>query len=206
MDTLTLYGTPLSHFTRKVRILLLEYGVPFAMVRPPDLLAAANTYGGNPLLRVPTLRHGGTTVVESDHIARYLVAAFDPADRFGVTSADVSALNRRAVANGVMANEVTLILAKRGGLEDVDAVAYFRKLKEAIDAGLTWLDAETDPDAPGFIYADIATIAMWQHVEHYASARDLGRFARIAARVARFASRASVAATTPAASLAAATA
>jgi glutathione S-transferase len=203
----TLYGTPLSHFTRKVRILLLEIGIPFDTIRPPDLLAGApRTYGGNPLMRVPTLQHDGNTVVDSDHIARYVVDAFDGSDRLGVKSADVRAMNRLAIANGVMTNEVTLILAKRGGFEDIDGVAYFRKLKVAIDAGLTWLEANTEPGAAGFSYADVATIAMWQHLEHYAIAPDLGRFVRIAARVARFAARASVAATTPASSLAAAAA
>jgi glutathione S-transferase len=205
MEKLTLYGTPLSHFTRKVRILLLELGVPFDTIRPPDLLATVpGEYGANPLMRVPTLVHGGTTIIDSDHIARHMVHAFDAGDRFGVMSAEPRAMNRLAVANGVMANEVTLILAARGGFEDIDGVRYFRKLRAAIEAGLTWLEADAKLDGSGFSYADIATIVMWQHVEHFASAPDLGRFAGIAARVARFAARASVASTTPAASVAAA--
>ncbi|HEY2515710.1 MAG TPA: glutathione S-transferase [Polyangiaceae bacterium] len=203
MEKLTLYGTPLSHFTRKVRILLLELGIPFDAIRPPDLLATTpSAYGANPLMRVPTLVHAGKTIIDSDHIARYLVSAFDAGDRFGVMSADPRAMNRLAVANGIMAHEVTLILAERGGVENLHGAPYFRKLREAIDAGLTWLAAGAELDAPGFSYADIATVAMWQHVEHYASAPDLGRFEGIAARVARFAARPSVAATTPAASVA----
>ena len=99
------------------------------------------TYGDNPLLRIPTLVDGDHTLIESDHIARYIVAKHDPRDWFGVNSVEVDALNRLAVANGVMANEVVLILAKRGGLADLDGVAYFRKLRGAIDSGLAWLDA-----------------------------------------------------------------
>src|SRR5512143_1218173 len=125
LQSLRLHGTPLSHFTRKIRILLAEMGVSFEFVRPTNLLDAdPAAYGDNPLMRVPTLVHGDITVIESDHIARYLVATFDRKDWFEVNTTDVGQLNRLAVANGVMSNEVVLILAKRGGLTDVESVAY----------------------------------------------------------------------------------
>jgi glutathione S-transferase len=198
-----LYGTPLSHFARKVRIVLAELGVAYELVRPTSLLVTTpETYGANPLLRVPTLVDGDTTVIESDHIVRYLIGKHDPADRLGVRSERVDDLNRLAVASGIMADEVVLILAQRGGLADLGASSYFGKLAAAIETGLAWLDRELDLDAPAFDYRDIVTICMWQHVEHYKLVPELDRFARIAARVARFADRPSVATTTPAASLA----
>jgi glutathione S-transferase len=203
MDRPKLYGTPLSHFTRKIRILLLELGVSFDFVRLPNLLDASTLpYGDNPLMRVPTLVDGAVTVIESDHIARYVVGAYDPSDRLGVRSDAVQGMNVLAVINGIMANEVTLILAKRGGLTDVEGVTYFRKLVAAIDAGLAWLDKNTDPDEASFDYRDIALICMWQHVAHYMIAQDFEKYARVAARVARFSHRPSVASTTPEASLA----
>ena len=212
-----LHGTPLSHFTRKLRILLAEFGVEFDLVPAPNGVLATDAagFGDNPLMRVPTLVHDGETLIESDHIARYLVRTYDPDDRFGVRSERTADLNRLAMANGVMANEVVLILAKRGGLADLERVVYFQKLALGIDNGLAWLDAHTDPDAPGFDYRDIATICMWQHVVHYAIATGLeravsgarsapegergliDRYPRIAARVARFADRPSVANTAP---------
>ncbi|HET9990504.1 MAG TPA: glutathione S-transferase family protein [Kofleriaceae bacterium] len=196
-----LYATPLSHFSRKIRILLAELGVPFEWVRTPGVMdASAATYGDNPLLRIPTLVDGEHTVIESDHIARYLVAKHDPRDWFGVASVEIDALNRLAVTNGVMANEVTILLAKRGGL-DISGAVYFAKLLAAIEQGLAWLDARIAADAP-FDYRDIALISMWQHVEHYQLVTALERFPRIAARVAMFADRPSVATTTPASSLA----
>jgi glutathione S-transferase len=198
-----LIGTPLSHFTRKIRIVLAELGVAYDHVRPPGVLATSpDSYGGNPLMRVPALVDGDTTVIESDHIARYLVRRHDPEDRLGVGRDDARALNRLAMVNGVMANEVVLILAKRGGLADIDGVVYFRKLQAAIDRALGWLDERVEVDADGFDYGDIATICMWQHIGHYQLRPDLDRYARLAARVARFADRPSVASTTPAASLA----
>ena len=41
MDKPQLHGTPLSHFTRKIRILLHELGVAFDFVRTPNLLEAS---------------------------------------------------------------------------------------------------------------------------------------------------------------------
>ena len=200
-----LYGTPLSHFTRKIRILLHELGVAFDFVRTPSLLEPSTpSYGANPLMRIPTLVHGGTTVIDSDHIARYVVETYDPADRVSVRTSNVVAMNRLAVLNGIMGHGVTLILARRGGLEDLDSVTYFRKLVRSIGSGLEWLDREIDPDAEGFDYVDISTISMWDHMVHYQLVPGLDSYHRVAARVAHFAGRDSVARTAPAASLAAA--
>lgn len=198
-----LFGTPLSHFTRKIRILFAELGVDFDFVRLGSVLApTAQSYADNPLLRIPTLVHGDTTLIESDHIARYVVGEHDPSDRLGVRSEKVDDMNRLAVANGIMSNGVTLILGKRGGLEDVESVAYLRKVASAIESGLAWLDARAEPDAASFDYRDIALVCMWQHLLHYGMVRDVEKYARIDARVARLSTRPSIASTTPVASLA----
>ncbi|HEX2685577.1 MAG TPA: glutathione S-transferase family protein [Kofleriaceae bacterium] len=207
MDRPKLYGTPLSHFARKIRILLHEFGVPFDFIRTPSLLEASTpSYGANPLMRIPTFIHGDTTVIESDHIARYIVERYDPADRLSVCAPSVTAMNRLAVVNGVMGHDVTLVLARRGGLEDLNSVVYFRKLFHSIASGLAWLDREIDPEADGFDYVDIATLCMWDHLTHYKLVPGLDEYRRIAARAAHLADRDSVARTAPAASLAAAAA
>lgn len=198
-------GTPLSHFTRKVRLLLAELGVAheWDSLRARSVLSAnLATYAGNPLRRVPTMILGDDIVVDSDHIARVVVERFDPADRLGVTSGRIPDLNRLAAINGVMANEVTLLLAARAGT-DLATVPYFGKLRAALEDGLAHLDATT-AEGGDFDYRDVAMVSMWQHLEHY---RFLPLpYPRLAARVARFADRPSVASTAPAASLAAATA
>ncbi|HET9620301.1 MAG TPA: glutathione S-transferase family protein [Kofleriaceae bacterium] len=200
---LQLIGTPLSHFTRKVRILLAELGVAHDFVRAPGVMGTATApYGDHPLLRVPTLIDGAQTVIESDHIARYVVAHHDPDDRFGVRSEAVADLNWLAVVNGVMDNEVVWVLAGRGGLANLEEIVYFRKLMTAIEGGLAWLDRTVDVERARFDYGDIALICMWQHLAHYKLVPTLDRHARLAARVARFADRPSVAATTPERSLA----
>jgi glutathione S-transferase len=104
-------------------------------------------------------------------------------------------MNRLAVTSGVMANEVVLILARRGGLEDLEGVSYFRKLFAAIASGLAWLDSNLREE-PDLDYRDIALIAMWQHLAHYKLV-DLAPYPRIAARVAQFVDRPSIASTAP---------
>jgi glutathione S-transferase len=202
-----LFGTPLSHFTRKVRILLAELDVPFEFVRLTGLLSSEpGAYADHPMMRVPTLVHGDDRVLESDYIARYLVRRYDPQDRFRVLGEEVRDSNRLAVINGIMSNEVVIILAKRGGLHDTDRVVYFRKLLTAIDAGLAWLETETNPSRAALDYIDIATICMWQHLAYYHLVGGMERYPRLAERVAEFADRPSIASTAPEASLSAATA
>jgi glutathione S-transferase len=205
MQKLTLVGTPLSHFTRKIRILLHELGIPFHFEVARNLLEMdAARYGQNPLMRVPTLIDGDLWLIESDHIARHIVATRAPHDPCNVLTPAAVDLNRLAVVNGIMAHEVTIILAARGGLDDVMSHTYFQKLGNAITSGLTWLDRQIDSERESLDYVDVATICMWDHLVHYALIPGLQSFQRITERVARFSARDSVAQTTPQASLAAA--
>lgn len=202
MSTPRLYGTPLSHFTRKLRVLFAELDLAYEFVRTPSVLATtADAYGDNPLMRVPALHLDGELLLESDHIARVMVARFAPDDRLGMRSERVDELNRLAVVNGIMSHEVVLLLAKRSGLTDLDRVVYFRKLTDAIEGALVWLDAHT-PDDDALRYADIATVCMWQHLLHFHFVTEPERFAALTARVARFADRPAFSRTTPVASLA----
>ena len=101
--TLRLFATPLSHFARKVRILLAELELDHELVWTENLLSEDPAdFGGNPILRIPTLVDGDTWVVESDQIARYLVERHDPADRFGVLALDVAQRNTLASINAAM--------------------------------------------------------------------------------------------------------
>jgi glutathione S-transferase len=198
MNKPKLYGTPLSHFTRKVRILLKEYNIEFDFIRPAEGImgTSLNTYGDNPLMRVPALLHHEQTIIESDHIARYIVRQFDPSDRFGVRTEDTRELNRLAVANGVMANEVVIILTKRGGFEDIENITYFKKLFAAIESGLSWLEQDLSPGESNLRYSDIAIICMWQHLLHY-KLLPTDKYPRIAAYVEPFNARPSISQTTP---------
>lgn len=197
---LKLHGTPFSHFTRKVRILLRELGVQHEMIWLQSLLSTSpEAFGPNPLMRIPTLVDGDRMVIDSDHIARYLVGRYDASDWFGVKSDEPAAMNFLAVANGIGSNAVSIILAKRGGL-DIEGAVYFEKLKRAIDEGLMWLEREVKLDAP-MTWGDIALICTVQHLAHFKLV-PLDRFVRVRERIGQWLSRPAVAATTPEASLA----
>lgn len=197
-----LFGTPLSHFTRKVRILFEEIGAPYEMVFTKSVLAeGGEAYADNPLMRVPTLVDGDVSLFESEHIARYVVTRSDPNDRLRVRSEDPDDMNLLAVTSGIMADEVTVLLARRAESSPGEDFAYVKKRLRAMNAGLSWIDERVEGRGPDFDWRDVALVSLWQHLEHYALVADLARFSRFASRVARFANRASVVETAPARSL-----
>lgn len=165
---MTLYATPLSHFSRKVRILLDLYAVDYEFIDIGNVAEGdLKTFAGNPLLKVPVLVDGETWIIESDHIARYVAQKFDPADRFRVTASGLDDLNLRAVLNGIMTEEVKVILARRTGVP-VEQYRFFADALEAIANGLMWLETNAGrftPGEPG--YREFHLVCLFQHLEWY---------------------------------------
>jgi len=163
-----LYATPRSHFSRKVRLLLDHMGLTYEMVNVGDVSETnVETFHGNPAMGVPVLEDGEIWMLESDHIASYLVRTYQPADKYGVLTESVDLLNARAVMNNAMGNEVKLILAERGGL-DPGPHRYFQKAKMAIEQGLAWLESRSTffrSEEPG--YAEFHFVSLWDHLELY---------------------------------------
>ena len=58
----------------------------------------------------------------------------------------------------------------KAGMADVEGVAYFRKLAGAMESGLAWLDARTDPDDAAF---DYALDGDWDHASTNYRAEDV---------------------------------
>jgi glutathione S-transferase len=196
--SLALFGTPLSHFTRKVRIVLHEFAIPFEFQPVESLLTEeAGGYGFNPLMRIPTLVEGDLRLIESDYIARYLTETRAPHDPLDVLRPSYADLNRLAVINGIMAHEVTLLLAARGGLTEMGDSTYGHKLLCAIASGVAWLDGSIEAGRSSFNYVDVALISMWQHLRCYRNDTHLLAADRITERVARFSDRESVSCTAP---------
>lgn len=159
--------TPRSHYSRKVRILLHALGLPHELVDAGRVEACdPAAFGPNPLMKVPTLVDGETVVMDSDQIAAYLVRRHDPRDRYGVLDTRLDVLNARAVLNGVMAAEVELLLAGRTGV-DTRAYPRYDKLRDAIGAGLAWLEARSTvfPATPS--YLGFHLVAAWDHLALY---------------------------------------
>lgn len=162
-----LYATPLSHFSRKVRILLDLHSVPYEFIDVGNVAEGSlETFIGNPLLKVPVLDDQGTWLIESDHIAEYVTDKFDSKDSFKVRAKDVQALNTRAVLNGIMSEEVKIILAKRTGVPTGDYV-FFDNAFEAIHNGLQWLESNGnfDRESPG--YKEFHLTCVFEHLAYY---------------------------------------
>lgn len=133
--------TPTSHFARKVRIIAAGLGVELELLNAGNTASlSGNRLEENPLMKVPALFGPDGVVFDSDVICAWLVRRFDPADRFGVLTTDIDLLNARTVMNGVMAAEVELVLAARGGM-DTASGQRFGKFRHTIATGLAWLEA-----------------------------------------------------------------
>lgn len=145
-----LYYTPRSHFARKVRILLDAWKHPVELFDVGNV-ASSEAFGGNPLMKVPALVDGETTMWESDHIATYLVRKLDPHDTYDVLTRDVDTLNARAALNGIMNAEVSVILARRTGI-DTGQYTRFTKILESIHRSLQWLEeSAVFPTKPSYL-------------------------------------------------------
>lgn len=165
---IVLYATPLSHFSRKVRLLLDSFQLTYQFVDVGNVAQSdQQVFGNNPLMKVPALTDGERWFIESDHIAQYLVRTYDPQDRFRVCEKDWSRLNMRAVMNGIMQEEVKLILAERTGVP-VQDYSFFRKTRQAIIQGLEWLEqhaSEFDSLQPG--YLEFHLVCLLEHLMYY---------------------------------------
>src|SRR5690554_6835666 len=69
-DTLQLYGSPISTYYNKVKIALIEMGLPFEEIEVVP--GAAQDGVRSPSGKIPFLRHGDSHVYESQAIIEYL--------------------------------------------------------------------------------------------------------------------------------------
>ncbi len=163
-----LVGTPLSHFTRKVRLVLDHLGQDYDFIDVGNVADADQSlFADNPLMSVPVLRDQALTLFDSDHIAAYIVRRYDPQDRFNVLTTDPNILNARAILNGAMAAEVRLVLAERTGLK-TDGAAYFDKSRAIVIHALDWCEARVamfNPERPD--YLGFHFISCWDHIHAY---------------------------------------
>ncbi|WP_417335340.1 glutathione S-transferase [Halobacteriovorax marinus] len=163
-----LYATPRSHFSRKVRILLELYSIPYEFIDVGNVADSdLETFGKNPLMKVPALIDGENWIIESDHIANYIVNKFDPVDKYQVKIESVADLNIRAVLNGTMTEEVKIILGKRTSIP-INEFSFFDKALASIGNGLDWLDLNFPKvDVECLKYRDIHLVCLCEHLEFY---------------------------------------
>ncbi|WP_306253529.1 glutathione S-transferase family protein [Parvularcula sp. IMCC14364] len=163
-----LTATPNSHFSRKVRLLMDHLGIEYDLEDVGNVAEEdAAGFAGNPLMSVPVLNDQGRSIIDSDHIAQYIVRTYDPSDQYHVLTQETVYLNARAVMNGIMANDVKLLLSARTGLHPAD-YDYFKKAKSSIVLSLAWLESHSGLfGLENNTYADFHLVSMWDHLDFY---------------------------------------
>ena len=140
-----LYGSPPSHFTRKVRVVLHELGLPFEFVPVQYLLdTKPELFGNNPLLQIPVFEDGTRHLIESDLICEYLLDRYGNGKdlRFFPGDDRVAHQQRLAVMNGGMSCGARIMRAKRSQIPDFDSYAFFQQDRSSLRAALAWLDQD----------------------------------------------------------------
>ena len=85
--TITLCGSPISNYYNKVKLALLEKGVPFTEALVPTKSTDPAVLAASPLAKIPFIRTPGGGLCESQAILEYIEAAYPnppllPADPF----------------------------------------------------------------------------------------------------------------------------
>ncbi len=155
----TLYMSPLSPYTRKVRVMLAEKGLEYKNQQMPfDRLQ--NDYGNNinPCGRVPALDDNGRVLFESNVILDYLLTQYPDAPRNAPTPPLVKSLvrpeNRWEDSETLVAIETMLncglTMLRFGKHSGVDKEpAYLEREHRRVQSILDWLDKRATPE--GFV-------------------------------------------------------
>ncbi|WAS90022.1 glutathione S-transferase family protein [Nannocystis punicea] len=142
MSDVQIIGRSSSHFTRLTRIFAHELGVPFELVPIHDMTVVdPELYAGNPALKLPTLRRGGSLVFGAENICRALAELADPGRRVVWPEELRSDLARNAheLVRHCMAAQVQLVFGPVVCELPVDNL-YFTKARQGFEGALRWLD------------------------------------------------------------------
>jgi len=174
-----LHFTPGSFFSRKVRIVLAEKGLPYdSRVEGSSRQRSSESFAVmNPVLRVPVLIDGDLTLFESDLIIDYLLKNYPGNAPDGAAPPLAADITRNAhhwedaktlaVLNDAADTMLNLRYWKANGLA-VETVDYGRKQQARFHSCLDWLEQQATSDGfiPGvFSIQDIALICALDYID-----------------------------------------
>lgn len=142
MNTVQIVGRSSSHFTRVPRIFAHELGVAVELLPVRDMTSEdAASYGGNPALKLPTLRTATGPVFGAENICRKLAALADatPGIVWPEQVRDDLTRNAQEMVWHGMSAQVQLIFGTMVGKLPADSL-YFTKGREGFEGALRWLD------------------------------------------------------------------
>jgi len=176
---LRLHFTSGSFFSRKVRIVLAEKGLPYEpRVEGSSRGRSAESFAAiNPVLKVPVLIDGDLTLFESDLIIDYLLRTYPGNAPDGAAPPLAAEMTRIAhhwedaktlvVINDAADTMLNLRYWKANGLA-VETVDYGRKQQARFHSCLDWLEQKATPEGyiPGiFSIQDIALICALDYID-----------------------------------------
>lgn len=142
-----LFGTPPSHFTRKVRIVLKELSLEHEFIVLDKIQElGAEKFADNPLHQFPVLEDQGSRLIDSQLICEYLLKTYGhknpgliylPNDEHFWKNRNIL-----AVINGGMDAGVSLIRAKRSEIPNHMNYIFFKQEAASLEASLLWLEKQ----------------------------------------------------------------
>jgi len=167
-----LIGRTSSHFTRVARIFAAEMRVDYSFRVAPDLMSFDSCdYGGNPALRLPTLRTLGGAWFGALNICRELSRQSSAKTRV-VWPED---LDRPLLANAqelvvqAMSTEVALIMAEIAGQDP--SGKHELKLRTSLVGSLGWLEENAEavlaalPEERDISYLEVTLFCLVTHLK-----------------------------------------
>ena len=139
-------GRSSSHFTRLTRIFALELGVEHELVPVFEITSTdSGVFAGNPALKIPTLRRGGTLLFGAENICRALAELSPSRKRIVWPEQLGSDLSRNAqeLLWHSMAAQVQLAIGTMVAKLPADNV-FFVKIRAGFEGALRWLEANLD--------------------------------------------------------------
>ena len=144
MTILQIVGRSSSLFTRLPLIFAEELGVEYELVPIYDMSErGSEVYAGNPALKLPILRSGGSTLFGALNICRALAerASTSPAQIVWPEQLrDDLSRNAQELVWHCMATQVQLVMGTIVGKLPVDNI-YFEKARTGLLGSLNWLEA-----------------------------------------------------------------
>lgn len=135
-------GRSSSHFTRLTLIFAHELGVSFEFVPIFDMTElGAETYAGNPALKLPILRTGGSSLFGAQNICRALAALADSPGRivWPEELRDNLSRNAQELVWHAMNAQVQIAFGTIICKLPADNL-YFVKAQSGLEGSLAWLD------------------------------------------------------------------
>lgn len=195
-----------SPFARRVRIVLIEKGLPFESDQREGLRPIDDIKAHNPALQIPVLVDGTREIFDSSVIQRYLFATYPKAIAKGTPPLSPSVTRPDQEWDDQLTLSVlnsfsdTILSFMLMGAIDAEKHPYVKRQRARVEQCLDWLEARIGAEGfwPGtFSVMDINLLCalLYGEVRKVVSFRD-GRWKKIAAFVQKTESRPSIIETT----------